>query len=114
MAISEGAAPNVTITTKCIESISHVGYASEYISKLVSGLDINQSYIGCTQTVRHVSSFTSFVYSGLRLREVLRLKPTELCDGNCHRNKTIISLSNGIESLHRKSSHVHVSVPTKQ
>ena len=31
-----------------------------------------------------------------------RLKPTELCDGNYHRNKTIKSWSNSIQSLHSK------------
>ena len=41
----------------------------------------------------------------------LRLKPIELCDGNCHRNKTIVPWSNGIESLQRKSSHVCIVFP---
>ena len=32
----------------------------------------------------------------------IRLKPTEGFDRNCHRNKTIIFWSNGIESFHHK------------
>ena len=33
---------------------------------------------------------------------VLRLEPTELCDGNYHRNRTVQFWSNGITSLYRK------------
>ena len=32
----------------------------------------------------------------------LRGEPTELCDGNYHQNKTILSWSNGMTSLNRK------------
>ena len=37
----------------------------------------------------------------------LRLKPTELCNGNYHRNKTIQSWLNGIPSLYRKCWQVY-------
>ena len=43
----------------------------------------------------------------------VRLKPTELCKGNYHRNKTIQSWSNSIQSLHRKSSQLY-GVPTER
>ena len=32
----------------------------------------------------------------------LRGEPTELCNGNCHRNKTILFWSNGMTSLNQK------------
>ena len=43
--------------------------------------------------LRPLSSFVSSIVKG---------EPTELCDGNYHRNKTILFWSNGMTSPHRK------------